>query len=428
MRRPSSPSHTGLNFGWLVGSPVEVTRYVALPDRKLLLRQIIERSDMPSSNRSDQNQLESVPQVVSSPPLDQVFAAVRHEVELATAEALGCAEGIKNALDGYLWAVERHAVVGFAERLGVALPARTGPLEAARALLLAVGELPELRLKTPVAGTVVATGGALSAPIADAADGQRPRPRPFRLPTPEVRALFDEVNASNLEAMAVPLFRATASEFAARARVLTDRGDEEEDIPGRIIRRLTAIASSRGEHIYGLARHHKANWEHIAEGARTQRLRTEATECEGLTHKLPLPSSAQIAETAVEEDDDDNEEALDHYPHLRAAARGGAVVLVGGVRKCKKLDALKRRLGLDVEWIATDASGTSTSQNLAERISRGSIAAVVVLHGLIGHRHYEPLIEAARQARMPVGYGKTAGTASLAKAFAEIEAQLAQRS
>ena len=52
------------------------------------------------------------------------------------------------------------------------------------------------------------------------------------------------------------------------------------------------------------------------------------------------------------------------------------------------------------------------------------VAAIVILEGLAGHKHFEPLVAAARQTGTPLAYGDTAGTGALRKAFSEIEQKL----
>ena len=47
-----------------------------------------------------------------------------------------------------------------------------------------------------------------------------------------------------------------------------------------------------------------------------------------------------------------------------------------------------------------------------------------VLNGVIGHKHFEPLVDAARSSAVPFAYGWRAGKATLADAFREIEVAL----
>lgn len=81
-------------------------------------------------------------------------------------------------------------------------------------------------------------------------------------------------------------------------------------------------------------------------------------------------------------------------------------------------------LDFEVEWIETSPSSTGSTSALERRVREGRVAAVVILEGLIGHKHYEPVVAAARQAGIPVAYGGRAGTASLRSAFEEIDSGL----
>jgi hypothetical protein len=98
----------------------------------------------------------------------------------------------------------------------------------------------------------------------------------------------------------------------------------------------------------------------------------------------------------------------------------------GGVRKATKSSWLGERVDFEVEWIDTSPSSTSSTTVLERRIRDGRIAALVVLDGLVGHKHVEPLIAAARQTSVPVAYAGRGGTASLEQAMLEIEEGLRQ--
>jgi hypothetical protein len=225
------------------------------------------------------------------------------------------------------------------------------------------------------------------------------------------------------------MFRALAEELAARARELQQRGAADpDDKLGHVIRVLTRCAYDRGAtHIFGLNRHHEADWRDKAEAARERRLRLQVGEPDSLRHRLRIPNA--LADPISEElGDDDEDEAGRPWdvPRLAARASRAAVVLFGGARKAAKLSSLRRRLGFDVEWIETASASTSSSAVLERRMRDGHVAAVVILEGLMGHKHYEPVIAAARQAGVPVAYGGRAGTASLEQALLEIELGLRQ--
>ncbi len=67
--------------------------------------------------------------------------------------------------------------------------------------------------------------------------------------------------------------RLTVEALTAETRILQARAHDPEDgdIAAKIMRALTAIVSEhRPGHVYGLARHHQADWEDLARRARAQ--------------------------------------------------------------------------------------------------------------------------------------------------------------
>ena len=147
-----------------------------------------------------------------------------------------------------------------------------------------------------------------------------------------------------------------------------------------------------------------------------------------LSARLSVPQSVrakiQAAGDAGVEARKDEEPS---YPRLREAARHGRIVVLGGLAKKDKIERLKGRLGFETEWIETDRAGAHAIQKLEGRILDGRIAAVVVLDGLIGHAHFEPIARATRQTGTLLVYGDKAGRASLEQAFLSAETQLAKK-
>ena len=87
--------------------------------------------------------------------------------------------------------------------------------------------------------------------------------------------LREEVRWISQEApsMDAPLLRLYIEAVTAETRGLQSRaGDPADgDIAAKIMRALTAIVSEhRPGHVYGLARHHQADWEDLARRARAQ--------------------------------------------------------------------------------------------------------------------------------------------------------------
>ncbi len=144
----------------------------------------------------------------------------------------------------------------------------------------------------------------------------------------------------------------------------------------------------------------------------------------GVREKVAAPRGAPAREA---DERGDRETAAAGFPLLQRASQRGRVVVVGGLAKKEKLEWLRARLGFSPEWIATDKVGLSSIRKLEGRILDGHVAAIVVLDGLIGHAHFEPLARATRQTGTLLVYGDKAGKASLEKALEEAEKQLARK-
>lgn len=351
-------------------------------------------------------------------PLDEIFEAARVAAEARRQPLLDQTARIRSALDDYAHAVGQALVAEVAEKLGVERAPTPSPVEAADTLLKLVLDLPELKAQ------------AAEEPLGPDLWPLMPVPRPSLESYeagPETRDLWQEVNDLDFAGMSVPMFKAVAALLAARARVLQDQGDNAELIPERVIKKLTAIAGERHiTGIYGLARYHQGDWSALAEKAEAEieRLRSGT----GLTQKLKIPAAiiAKVVEEAApgpEHDEEDDEPVVESLPKLQALSRLKPVVLVGGQVENKKLELIKRRFGLDPEWIETD--GIRAVQALERRVTDRRISAVVFLNGLLGHTHFGSIISAARQTGVPVAYADTAGTGALRKAFTEIEERLA---
>ncbi|MCL4748591.1 MAG: hypothetical protein KJ015_00435 [Myxococcales bacterium] len=378
-------------------------------------------------------------------PLAQVMEALRAKLDGRAQAAADVAQKLHAAADRYERAVQAGAAADLARQHGLDAPAvDCSPEDAARDLKVIIDALPELANTRPlstaspepkvpareepdVTPPPPASFGDLMAKSAPS------NPRPERAPPreqadPEVLRLVSDMRGYELPALPTPLFRAVAEELAARARDLQERGVADPDNKlGLVFRALTKCAYDHGTtNIFGLSRQHQGDWRQKAIEARERRLRLEAGEPDSLRQRIQIPKAIvdQVTNGDDDDDDDDDEVELWELPRLTERAADRAVVLLGGVRKPEKLDKLHQRIDFDVEWIETSAGSTGSTSTLERRIREGNVAAVVILHGLIGHKHYEPVVAAARQACIPVAYGGRAGTASLRSAFEEIETGL----
>jgi hypothetical protein len=406
---------------------------------------------------------------------DARFATLIEALRVRLAEQreerlVGVAE-VRLALDSYVAAVEAQLAFEFLSRNGLAAETSAPNVEgAARQILAAVRALPALAATDGATTRVVAAAATESAAEPHAATipalGDRHEPLPDAVtaprdaaptsarspdaePTPEPpptrrRALEplddeglvfrEEFEAIDFDNLKDADFLSYANEFAARARLRQEQGlSPSHDLEGRIIRRLTALASTRilPRPVFGLSRSHKGDWAAIARRVRDER---EGRSCvverpSVLTHRLSIPSVLEVAGPGdapepVDEERGEIDKPLS-LPKLQQAASNADVVMVGGLVKREKLDRVRLRTGIEVEWIGLSAGkSASTVAALAKRIREHRLAALVILNGLMQHKEYEPLIAAARDVSLPVVYADKAGKGTLVKAFVELEERI----
>lgn len=385
-------------------------------------------------------------------PLARVLAALKAKLDARVDAATLSAEKLHAAVDAYVRAVKAGVAAEVARQHGLDAPeVESTPEDAASALLALVHDLPELgdveapkppavdeeaaqdEPGTPAEEPVNGSGAEMSFSEMLASEPEHPRPEP-PLPRetadPEVLDLVHDLRSYDMMELPMPLFRAVAEELAARGRELQDRhASDPDDKLTLVFRALTSCAYKRGvKNIFGLNRAHEADWTAKAASARERRLRLQTGEPDTLQHRLQLPKAVVEQVAAANGDDQDEDDAGPEewdLPRLAARASTGAVAMIGGVVKKEKLDRIHHHLGFDVEWIETGTNGMGSTTALERRIREGHIAAVVVLEGLIGHKHYEQIVDAARQAGVPLAYGGTAGIGKLKGAFTQIETMLA---
>jgi hypothetical protein len=250
------------------------------------------------------------------PSLEEVLDVLKAEIERGRTDAGMRAEAIKSALDRYVLAVEHQLIAALATRNGVPVEAGESAREVAEELFELVSNLPELPEDD------------------DEEDQEVPRPTAsveighsakFVLEAgPEARELHREVVTLDFDGMPANLFRVYAAELAARARSLQQRGLEAEDIPGRVIRRVTKAAYSKGvRSVFGLRRQDQAtSWDEIASQKKIERERIESRGLSG-PEASSAPSEATrqpSVQSEEDEDDHDGECAPLSLPALRARA------------------------------------------------------------------------------------------------------------
>lgn len=111
-------------------------------------------------------------------------------------------------------------------------------------------------------------------------------------------------------------------------------------------------------------------------------------------------------------------------PKLHAAVAQCPVVVVGGVARREKLADIPAPIRDNIEWIDTTRQGTHAIGNLEKRIRDRRVAALILLEGLVSHRHSEPLVSAAKRAGVVIHFAGKGAKAALQAALADLEGKL----
>jgi len=114
-------------------------------------------------------------------------------------------------------------------------------------------------------------------------------------------------------------------------------------------------------------------------------------------------------------------------PSAKPRAPRGKLVIIGAISGREKSSALPAELAADAEWIDTERDGVHAVGNLPQRIKQGRVSGVVILDRVVSHKHTEPVVAAAREARVPVAFAGQGGRASLARAIAQLDEMRRER-
>jgi hypothetical protein len=115
------------------------------------------------------------------------------------------------------------------------------------------------------------------------------------------------------------------------------------------------------------------------------------------------------------------------WPALAKALVLAPLVMVGGAPHHERIRQMPADLLKAVEWVDTRQKGTHAIGNLERRIREHRICGLVLLEGLVQHKHTDPLVSAARGANVPCVYAGKGGTLAIANALKEIEKALASK-
>lgn len=114
------------------------------------------------------------------------------------------------------------------------------------------------------------------------------------------------------------------------------------------------------------------------------------------------------------------------WPKLRAALAVQKLVVIGALSRDRS-DSVPEGFAEHTEWIDTERDGVHALGNLPQRIRQGRVCAVVILDRAVKHKHSEPALAAARDARVPIAFAGQGGRASLERALTQLEGMLNER-
>jgi hypothetical protein len=141
---------------------------------------------------------------------------------------------------------------------------------------------------------------------------------------------------------------------------------------------------------------------------------------------LPELVAREKAKGALPEAEPASEREAAEAPRPRA--HPGKLVIIGALSGREKSGALPAEVAIDAEWIDTERDGVHAVGNLPQRIRQGRVSGVVILDRIVSHKHTEPVVAAAREARVPVAFAGQGGKASLARALVQLEEMRRERS
>lgn len=112
------------------------------------------------------------------------------------------------------------------------------------------------------------------------------------------------------------------------------------------------------------------------------------------------------------------------FPMLARAVTHAKVVVIGALAGRDRSGTVPPEIGEQLEWIDTERDGVHAVGNLPQRIRHNRVAAVVILDRAVQHKHTEPVVAAARDAKVPVAFAGQGGKASFLRALEHLEAAL----
>jgi len=166
---------------------------------------------------------------------------------------------------------------------------------------------------------------------------------------------------------------------------------------------------------------------HLKQPARQERASEAALRLSRAVDSLPelvLRAGAKSRKPEPEPEPASEREAV-AAPKTRA--HPGKLVIIGALAGREKSGALPVEVAADAEWIDTERDGVHAVGNLPQRIKQGRVSGVVILDRVVSHKHTEPVVAAAREAKVPVAFAGQGGKASLTRALLQLEEMRRER-
>lgn len=113
------------------------------------------------------------------------------------------------------------------------------------------------------------------------------------------------------------------------------------------------------------------------------------------------------------------------YPNLRTVIQEKRLFLVGGLPITEKLRLLKKRYGIEAEWLGVESAYTKID-SVVRKVRYGNAGAVILLEAFMSHRVSGAVVEACNQVGVPWAYGDRAGIGNLTAALDELESKSAR--
>lgn len=111
------------------------------------------------------------------------------------------------------------------------------------------------------------------------------------------------------------------------------------------------------------------------------------------------------------------------WPRLRSLLTSQKLVVIGALSRDRS-ESAPEGIGEHIEWIDTERDGVHALGNLPQRIRQGRVCGVIILDRAVKHKHSEPALAAARDAKIPTAFAGQGGKASLERALTQIESML----